>query len=100
MAMETDYRSVASRTYCCDIAYSSKSAPSTPTPEYTENVKAWYRVWRSLTASQQAAWQRLKRAEKNATYAMSAQSFQAYMDTIEMLDFGDPLEAGHQYPGW
>ena len=45
-------------------------------------VKAWFKVWRSLSKSKKDAWQQLSRAEKDATYAMPADEFAAYMDGL------------------
>lgn len=53
-----------------------------PSDEHVANIRAWYRVWRSLSNVQQEAWQKLSRAEKDATYQMSAEEFRTYMNEL------------------
>lgn len=81
-----------------------KSAGPAPKPsrEHIARVRAWYRVWHSLTRAQQDAWQALSRAEKDATYRMNAAEFAAFAKGLgqmvcedDCLDFGESLEAGH-----
>src|SRR5262245_32916118 len=54
----------------------------TPSFEHAAAIKAWFRVWHSLTKRQQNAWHALGRLEKDATYQMDAAAFVAFMKAL------------------
>lgn len=50
-----------------------------PTEQHKAAIRAWNRVWQSLTKRQQEAWHALGREEKDTTYAMTAVEFAKFM---------------------
>lgn len=62
------------------LGYYDEVKPCQPaTEEHKAAIRAWYRVWHSLTKRQQEAWHQLSREEKDATYAMTALEFAKFM---------------------